>query len=77
MGDFFDETTFSDKPIKAKPDWKPLRDKKLWPCAKCGSENVVCIHSEGGGCIIGYSFENEYFCYDCKHYTLYEWGYES
>ena len=77
MGDFTNETKISKTPIKASLDWVEIKKEKKKRCGNCNSDNVVYIHEYTSGCIIGWTIEEEYFCKDCNHYTLYISEYES
>ena len=77
MGDYKTTIKVSDKNILASDNWKPLKNVMIRKCANCNSMNTVCIFSEGAGCIIGAYFEDEFYCRDCKHYTLYIFEYDS
>ena len=56
---------------------KPPEDKRKAACGACGSDNTVCVHYDAGGCIIGWSIEEEYKCLDCGRYTALIEEYES
>lgn len=77
MGDFYHEIKTAKSPLRAKEDWKQLKNEKPKTCGKCKSLNTVCIFSEADGCIIGWTIEEEYYCNDCNTFTLYIDEYDS
>ncbi len=69
MGDFTNDIKISKKTIKALANWKQVKSEKIKECINCGSKNTF-------GCIIGWTIEQEFFCNNCSHYTLYISEYE-
>ncbi|MBN1252022.1 MAG: hypothetical protein JXR51_01320 [Bacteroidales bacterium] len=77
MGDTKTKITWNSKPQSAKENWTKIPNVKTITCAACKSENTICIYSDVYGSNIGYYIEEEFFCNDCKNYTLFIEDYES
>jgi hypothetical protein len=69
--------TFSKIPQKASLDKTTFKNIPAKKCAKCGSLNTVCVFRQSAGSIIGAWSDEEFYCYDCKYFTLYEFEYNT
>ena len=77
MGEFSEIIRTSKIPVYSKGNMAVVKENRKQNCNNCGSENTICVYSQGQGSIIGAYSDIEYFCNDCKHYTIYEFEYDS
>jgi len=77
MADTTEIIRTSKVPVYSDKNWKIVKTDTKQKCKNCNSENTVCIYYEASGSNIGVYIDAEYYCKDCKHFTIFEYEYDS
>jgi len=77
MGEFSEIIRSSKIPVYSNGDIKIVKQEQKLKCENCGSNNTICVYDYFSGCNTSVNINKEFYCKDCKHYTIFEYEYDS